>query len=462
MKLSIDILQITFHKPYDLTIEGNRDLERIRRMSLTSITAIIQKVLATAIPLITIRITYDYLGTDVYGLWSTITNFFALFSFADLGLGNGLQTKLSHASGMDDNALCKTLISSAYALLSLVAAILLIVFLSFFHFLNWPSIMNAVEPETVELAAPIVFVIVLPRIFLIPVSIISRTQYAFQEGYISNVWEICGTLLSLLFVVVASYFDLGKVILLCGTALIPFVIMVCNLLLYNYHFKPSLRPAKNKIDIAQSKELLSLGISFCILSVLTTVGLSMDTFIVAKTSNLNDAASFSIIYKLSIIISAALGVFAQPLWGANGEALARGDIKWVSNNTKRMSLIMVLLTSVLAVIVCCLSPVLLKLWMGDSFNYSMSCLIWMLVMQILQAFISPYFMVLNASGVVIKQILLFLAYTPLSFLLKFLLSTKFGISVIPAVGAILYFLIIVIGTYIFSNRCLNSSNTHVV
>ena len=87
-----DILTIAFHKPFPTdTVEG-RSMERRRRIVLTSFTALIGKVLHVALPLITIKITYSYLGVEVYGLWSAVTTFFALFAFSDLGLGNGLQT----------------------------------------------------------------------------------------------------------------------------------------------------------------------------------------------------------------------------------------------------------------------------------------------------------------------------------------------------------------------------------
>ena len=78
-------------------------------------------------------------------------------------------------------------------------------------------------------------------------------------------------------------------------------------------------------------------------------------------------------------------------------------------------------------------------------------------MQVLHSFISPWFMVLNAYGIVNKQILLFSIYTPISFVLKFYLSSIWGIWAIPMVGAILYFLIICTGTYFFSNKKLNNA-----
>lgn len=453
----IKLMSIAFHKPYDLTLDDNRALERERRIALTSVTAIIQKLITTAIPLISIKITYDYLGVEVYGLWNAVTTFFALFAFSDLGLGNGLQTKLSQASGHDDILLAKELISSTFAILIGMSLLLLALFFISAPFVDWASLMNATNEETVKLAAPIVFVIVIPRILLIPTSIISRTQYALQEGYFSNIWEIVSSILTLIFIVLASALGIGKVALLLGTALIPFVTSLLNFAIYFEIQRKELRIQLRYANKTTSFNLLSLGGAFCILSILTTIGLSMDTFIVAKKICLEEAASYSIIYKLSIVLSAVLGVFAQPLWGANGEAITRGDVEWVIKNTRQMSYIMTALTVVVSILIVLSSSFLFKIWLGTDFSFSMSCLIWMCLMQVVQAFISPYFMILNAQGIVVKQIILFSVYTPTSFILKYVLSDYYGVVSVPMVGCLLYFFVIVIGTYNFSMKSLKNN-----
>lgn len=448
------LLSIAFHKPFDESVAGYRELERERRIALTALTSVIMKVVSTAIPLITIRITYNYLGVEVYGLWSAVTNFFALFSFSDLGLGNGLQTKLSHASGEDDLHLQRELISSTYLILCIIAAIFFIVFLVVYPFIDWASVMNAQSVESIKLAAPVVLIIVLPRILSIPLSLIGRTQLALQEGYNSNLWQIAGSVLTLVYIFVGAKCDIGKVHLLLGSAIIPVIISVLNMWVYYRIQRPELQFSFKLATQKSSMEMLKLGILFCVLSILTTVGMSMDTFIVAKTCSLSDAASYSIIYKVSIVVSAVLAIFAQPLWGANGEALARGDVSWVKNNTRKTSYFLTIITLALSLITIVFATPVFKIWIGQDFCFSMSSLIWLCIFQIFQAFISPYFMVLNATGDVKWQIYLFALYTPLALGLKLLFSKEYGISAIPAIGALLYLLIIVFAVVYLSNKRL--------
>ena len=448
-------LTIAFHKPFPTDTAEGRSLERQRRIALTAFTSLIGKVLTMALPLITVKITYSYLGVEIYGLWSAVGTFFALFAFSDLGLGNGLQTKLSQASGKDDVELCRKIISNTYVILWFVALILLVVFLSIYKFVDWAKLMNAQSEETMALAAAVVFILVLPKIFSIPVAIIRRTQYALQEGYRSNTWNIVASIMHLILVVVVAKMDLGKLALLTVSSCLSLVVSALNMFVYFRLQRPEYGFSFKLFEKPIAKELLSLGILFCVLSILTTIGLSMDTFIVARTCSLEDAAPYSIIYRLASIVAGIVGVLSTPLWGANGEAIARGDIGWVKRNTKRMSMIMGGITLSAAILLLLFAKFIFRIWMGADFVFSYPSLVWMCVMQTLLSFISPWFMVLNAYGIVKKQILLFSIYTPLAFGLKYYLALSWGIWAIPMVGAVLYLLIVCVGTYYFSNQQLN-------
>lgn len=450
-------LSIVFHKPYPTDNAEGRALERQRRIALTALTSLIGKVLSMALPLITVKVTYTYLGVEVYGLWSAIGTFFALFAFSDLGLGNGLQTKLSQANGTDNVELCRKIISNTYSILWFVAVLLLLVFLSIYKFVDWAKLMNAQSDETVSLAALVVLIIVLPKILSIPIAIIQRTQYALQEGYRSNTWSISASLINLVLVVLIAKLDLGKITLLVVSSCISLLVPALNMLVYFRIQRPELNFSFKLFDKSLAKELLSLGIFFCFLSILTTVGLSMDTFIVARTCSLEDAAPYAIIYRMAGIVAGVVGVLSAPLWGANGEAIARGDVDWVRRNTIRMSMIMGGITLFSSILLLVFAKLIFRLWMGPDFVFSYPSLFWMCIMQVLFSFISPWFMVLNAYGIVKKQILLFLIYTPLAFALKYYLSMVWGIWAIPMVGSILYFLIVCTGTYYISNKQINNA-----
>lgn len=422
------------------TIEG-REHERARRIALTALSAAISKVLSTIIPFITIRLTLEYLGVELYGLWNAVTSFFALFTFADLGLGNGLQTQLSRACGQDDILLQRKIIFNSYAILSIVCVSLILLFIIFNPFINWGDLMNARSDNAKAYVSAIVLAIVFSKLISIPLSLIQRIQLAYQEGYNSNMWQCIASVLSLLSIIVICRIDCGKLSLIWVSSLIPVIIFVSNSLSY-YSRKPIKIFTISLIDKNLMRNLLKTGSHFFILSILTTLGLAVDTFIVANVSSLSDATPFSILHKIACFISIVVGMLCTPLWSANGEALARGEKEWVQRNTIKMTKITIGFSTICSALLVLSSTFVFKLWLGSDFEFSVICLIGMCVTQIILSGMSPFFMILNAAGIVKKQIIVFICFTIVSIILKFSLAPSIGVDIIPWITNICYIIFI--------------------
>ncbi|MFQ8599377.1 MAG: lipopolysaccharide biosynthesis protein [Oscillospiraceae bacterium] len=404
----------------DLSTAQGRENERNRRIALTALTAAVAKVFAMAIPLITVRISLSYLGEEIYGLWMTVTSFFSLFAFADLGLGNGLQTKLSQASSSSNNeGEYRKIISSTYMILLAVAGGAILIFGALFPFLNWSALINAQTQTAISLSGPVVAAIFIPKMLNIPLALVQRTQNALQEGYRANMWQCVGNLLSLLSVYLFSSLDCGAVALIAGSSSIPVVVCLINMIVYYYKQRPTLRPSLRYFEKDMTREMASTGFKFLLLSILTTLGLQIDSFVVARTCSLAEVSTFSILLRVSQLLNIAIQMLGTPLWAASGEALARGDAQWVKKSTRRISRIMTAFTAGCSVLIVLLAPFIFKIWLGQELDYSVWLMIGLLGMQVLFAFVNPYFMVLNGAGIVKKQIAVFLIYTPVALFSNF-------------------------------------------
>jgi O-antigen/teichoic acid export membrane protein len=334
------IIIIALHGAYDTSTPEGRANERARRIALTAVTAAIAKVLAMAIPLITVRVTYSYLGEETYGLWNAVSSFFTLFAFADLGLGNGLQTRLSQASGTDDENLSKRLISSTYAILVIVAGTLMAAFLVVYPFINWGAVMNAKSEQAITLAGGVVFAIVASKLLSIPLSLVQRTQMALQEGYRSNLWQSAAYIFSLISVYIIAGLDIGPLAMIWTSSFIVVIISGLNMLVYFRFQRKVYKPAINFVNVKMSRSLLRTGFAFFVLSVLTTIGLALDNFIVARAISLSEAATYSILFKITHMIGGITTMLSAPMWAANGEAFARGELDWIKQSTKKMALVL--------------------------------------------------------------------------------------------------------------------------
>mgnify|MGYP002396623249 CR=1 FL=1 len=63
-----------------------------------------------------------------FGIWLTVSAVIQWFNFFDVGIGSGLRNKLAEALARNDHQLGKVYVSTTYALISLVAVAMIILF----------------------------------------------------------------------------------------------------------------------------------------------------------------------------------------------------------------------------------------------------------------------------------------------------------------------------------------------
>ena len=451
-------IQLIFHGHYDTSTPEGRSLERSRNIALTAMSAMLAKVIAMITPLVTVRLTLTYMGEEIYGLWSAVTSFFTMFTFADLGLGSGLQTELSKASALEDKSVAKRLVSSTYAILTAVSMALILVFLVAYPFVNWAEVINAETEETIALVGGVVLAIVIPKFINIPLALIQRTQTAMQEGYRNYLWQCSGNLLSLFFVVVIYFLDLGALTMIWVSSMITVVVAFVNMVVYFKFQRPELMPDIKFFDKAISKRMLSTGVKFFVLSIFTSLSLSIDNFIVAHTCSLSDVTPYSVMYKIVHLISVVTVMLSTPLWGANGEAMQRGEFEWVKKATRKITVMSFGLSATASVgLFVLIKPALLIITDGAVLpNYLL--LAAMCLMQIVVSVTSPYFMTLNAAGIVKYQIVTYVIYALISLPLKYVLGSHFGMVAITWVGVVSYIVLLTVPTMYKSKKYLNQKS----
>lgn len=447
-------LQIIRHGHYDMSTPEGRDLERSRNIAITALTAIIAKGVAILIPLITVRITLGYLGEETYGLWSTVTSFFALFAYADLGLGSGLQTELSRASALKDTTTCRKMISTTYMILFVVCCFLLTVFALIYPYVNWASIVNAQTPETTKIAGVVVLAILVPKLINIPMAIIERAQNAMQEGYRTHLWRILGNVLSLIFVVAISLLDGGKITMIAASASIIVIVELVNMLIYFGKQRPELRPGLKYFDKKIGKKLLTTGVAFFILSIFTSLSLSIDNWVVAQVSSLSLVTSYSIMLRMTNVLNVISIMLSTPMWSANGEALERGEYEWVRKKTRSIANLSAVLAGAGAIGIIVLCKPALWLLTDSKVEADFIVLLGMCFLNILLSYTNPYFMILNSARVIKFQIGNYIIYSAISLYLKFTLGNFYGMRAIPWIGSITYLLLLTIPTMWRANKVL--------
>src|SRR5438874_2198493 len=83
------------------------------RIGRTAMAAFAGRVVAIVVTLISVPLVLHTVGSEQFGLWTTITSAVALLNLADLGIGNSLLNALARSRAHDDSTRLERLVSSA-------------------------------------------------------------------------------------------------------------------------------------------------------------------------------------------------------------------------------------------------------------------------------------------------------------------------------------------------------------
>jgi O-antigen/teichoic acid export membrane protein len=303
---------------------------------------------------------------------------------------------------------------------------------------DWPSLFNVDDPVLATRVRPIVLVCLTVFIINVPLSLVTRVRYAYQQVSQSNMWQAAGSLWSIPVVIYAVQASLSPVVVVAASVIGPPVANAVNSAWLYLRQLPRLTPGLRHADREIARDLFGLGGRFFAVTVLMSVAINADTLIIAHTLGLTAVATYAVAARLLAQLGILVTLVNLPLWPANGEALARGDTAWVRTMTRRMtfgSTLCVLLPAIPFVLV---GGSLLEAWLGTPLDASRGLLLALAAWWVLQAAISPRFMVQNSAGVIRPQLIGWSLYLVVSLPAKWFAAQTLGLVAVPAVGVALY------------------------
>lgn len=297
---------------------------RSRALAGGIVSALAGKMVGLAAPLLITPLAFRSLGAERYGLWMAVTSLTGMALFADFGLGNGLLTRLARLRGTGERPAAAREISSAYALLGALSVLLMVVLVATLRWVPWPALLNAVDPTVARDARPVVLLCFGAFLVNIPLALIQRVQYAHQQVAQSNLWQAGGSLVSVALVYAAVTTGAGHVLVVAAAVLAVPVVNLANSVCYFAWQDRELRPRARHVRAAVARSLLRLGARFFLLSVLCSVVLNLDGFLISRVLGLPAAATYAVVLRMFALLTLFVTLVNLPFWPANGEALARG------------------------------------------------------------------------------------------------------------------------------------------
>ncbi|MBG6103485.1 lipopolysaccharide biosynthesis protein [Micromonospora vinacea] len=419
-----------------------QDSDRIRSRRLISGigTAVLSRGTNVLVPLLLIPATLSYLGTDRYGLWMAVTALTGMVAFADLGLGNGLMTKLAPCLAAGDIERARRYVSSAYLVLGGTAGAITALLWLLGGRVPWDAVFNVTGAVSPAEARSISLICLTAFVVNVPLSLVNRVQYARQQVGLSNIWQGVGAGLALPFALAAIAAGMSATVVVAATVVGPVLVNVVNTV-WTFGWRvPELAPWAGRATGRLTRELLGLGGLFFVLTIVMSMATNADTLIIAHRLGLESVTEYAVPARFVTQLGLLVTLVNVPLWAMNGDSLARGEVEWVRRTARRMTYVSVCCALVPTAGLVLVGDRLFFRWLGVPIGQDRWLLIGLAAWLVMLAAISPRFMVQNAAGVVRPQLLGWGLYLVLSVVAKWYGVGWYGISVVPYIGVGCYLL----------------------
>jgi O-antigen/teichoic acid export membrane protein len=297
--------------------------------------AAINKALGICCRLITIPLLINHLGQERYGLWVTIASFSAYVLILDFGIGSSLINKLTvlYTSFDRDNA--DVFVSSALLVLSSVVVCCGILAFLIIPNIDWGVLFKLSNDELGREALWSVSIVLLIFFLQLPFSIILKIPYAMQEGWLTESYQILGTVISLVGIVLGVLVGAGFnviIISLAGSTLFSEVFLLTHLLLSGkYRF---VLPSLSKF-IEHFGDLSRASLDFMLMQTVSILVNNLQFTLLAVYKGAGAVASYGLITQVLIALQVPFSALQQPMWTRMAQSAYHSEHKNILEMLKR-------------------------------------------------------------------------------------------------------------------------------
>jgi O-antigen/teichoic acid export membrane protein len=444
-------------RPFDTSTSEGLSNERYRRAALTAMTSVIAKSVSVLTGFVTVPLTLNYLGTDRYGLWMTISSITVMMAIADFGLGNGLVNAISQSNGERNPETAKMAVSSTFLILFGFAVLLSSLFWWIYPAVDWSAIFNVRSEIARQESGPTVAVFFFCLVFNIPLGIVQRIQLGYQEGYLNNLWQIMGNVCALLALISIIQYRAGLPWLMFALSGVPTIVLGGNWLYHFFIKRPWLLPRFSYFNWAVGKSLFGTGAVFMLLAVVNILGTSADNIIIARFAGSSEVAKYAVLQRLFSILF-IVQMLAAPMWPAFGEALVRKDLLWIRTAFKKMQGLVTALTLVICIILFLIGAKFISIWAGPEVVPSVILLAAYASYRLITSSNEAVVALLSVRQLVRSQLYIALAAGVVTFGLKVAMASRWEIVGVALAGTIGYGLFYSIPAYFVISRLLKGDH----
>ena len=324
----------------------------------------IVKIFGIVISLLSTRVTINYLGNNLYGLWVTIASIVSWMSSGDFGIGNGLRNQYAQAYAQGDKPRQTALIATGMNTLSKIAALLLFVGCGLCEVLIG---FGVIQPE---LRFPMDITVAFFCLNLV-LSVVQTISYGQQKSWYVSLAGTGMTASALVVVLLLKVMNVPADLVLfafvhgvCST--VPNVVLIFLLKKKGTDILHCgiRRNAKRELR----KDIVGVGMNFFGIQICSIVLYSTHNLIINYLFDGEAVTKYSVITKVYDTGQNLFAIMLIALWSAVTYQSVKNNMDWIKGQIKK--LLMVWCIYVVGVIgVSLLFNPIVKIWIGAKASY---------------------------------------------------------------------------------------------
>ena len=357
--------------------------------------AISYKVLAMASSFLAVPILIQYLGQEVYGVWSTLLTVLSWLVFFDFGIGNGIRNKVAEALAAEQPDRAKDYIATGFGIIGLISAALLVIAMGLIHSLSWQIVLKTrlVNENELRIAVYLVAFFVILNFWF---GTINSIAGAVQRSGMVALGQMLANLTILLLVFLLSRAADASLIYIALAY--GFSITLSNAALITWFCKafPALRTLP-RIVKQHISHLSVFGIQFFVIQISVLVIFTTDKILIVQLLGPEYIAQYDVVTKLFGIVVFAHSMINAPLWSAYTDAFQRKDFLWIEFMLKKQYMVFAFFCG-MTLFTGLLFDEIVSLWVGDMVHVSSSLVQIVGVFTIVSVWNNMQAMVSNGIG----------------------------------------------------------------
>ena len=349
--------------------EESREI-RLKGIKRSVFASIGSKVVTVSVQLIAIPVAFEALGTTRFGIYLMITSVLGWMSLGRLGFPSWLTRGIASAAATHDRDLERRYFSTSLLILVGVNLVLVGVVLLVLQIVPVTTLFGAqyafAAAEIVPAASALAVILAIQAVG----STFDATRAGHQMQYISILWYVAGSVLSIAAIVLAvRAWPTIPVIVLAVTGPLVLASLLNGGFLLGRD-RRYLWPRLSNFDRNVARTLFTRGPAFFLIQLTEIIKFHFLLVLVGWMRGPEEVAQFGILLRLLVMAAGTVMMVTQPLWPAIVDAVTRGDHRWVRRSYLRAAALVVTYSVGAGGVVALAGDTIIELWLGKELGIS--------------------------------------------------------------------------------------------